>query len=66
MGGGNPKTVVKNYTEKDCYNNAVQRKKTADMGCGTDPDPSNAYCYRNNMNTYAKDTKHCQSFFKKK
>lgn len=65
MGGGKPNPVVKNYTKKMCTDNAASRKHTADMGCGTDPDPSNAYCYRNNANTHANDVKNCQAFFKK-
>lgn len=52
-------TVVKSYTQKQCMSDAKTRLKWNNMGCGTDPDPANAFCYQTNHSAYQQQTKYC-------
>ena len=51
--------VLKPYTRQDCINGAQAHLRHENLKCGTDPDPSNAYCYRKNLNDFRSNVKRC-------
>jgi len=57
MGGDNP--VVKPWTKRSCEAGALAHRQANDMGCGTNPNPKNAACYRQNESKYQEMIKHC-------
>lgn len=51
--------VAKSLTKQQCLQNAKKRLNGNNMSCGTDPDPSNAFCYQKNYSDYRKQSNFC-------
>lgn len=54
-----PAPVAKSYNKAQCLKDAKTRLNWNNMGCGTDPDPANSFCYRKNVAEYQKQADFC-------
>lgn len=50
---------AKSYSKQQCLKDAKGRLRYNNMGCGTDPDPSNAFCYHKNYAEYQQQASYC-------